>query len=186
MARPSHTHTQKPCCIDKASSAELSEAINSMFTWYKSAAVCIAYLSDLPREPFYDVGKTLRQCRWFKRGWKLQELIAPRHMLFYNGSWSSLGNESSLAPYLSRTTRINALILQYAELLKSVSVGKRMSWAADRETTRVEDIAYCLFGIFGVNMPLLYGEGEKAFVRLQQELLVALDIIRSQARIRYT
>lgn len=60
------------CCIDKTSSAELSEAINSMFVWYKEASVCYAYLSDVPPlDPFLDVAEFSRS-RWFTRGWTLQ------------------------------------------------------------------------------------------------------------------
>ena len=170
------------CCIDKASSAELSEAINSMYRWYANAKSCYVYLSDLEcslpsRNPFvrntsekWDEMsfRIIKDCRWFKRGWTLQELLAPVHIKFYNRQWISLGTKSTLANVLSRATAIKAVHLWGGG---GASIAQRMSWAAHRVTTRSEDRAYCLLGIFDVNMPLLYGEGKKAFVRLQQEIL---------------
>ncbi|KAB8263203.1 hypothetical protein BDV32DRAFT_136253 [Aspergillus pseudonomiae] len=152
------------CCIDKTSSAELSEAINSMFLWYQEATVCYAYLFDVPQKPF-------EQSRWFTRGWTLQELIAPREMVFYDGNWKKLGDKASLGTRISRCTRIPESILLGEQDLDTFSIAQRMSWAAERQTSRVEDRAYCLMGLFGVNMPLIYGEREAAFIRLQEEIL---------------
>ncbi|KAI0535072.1 heterokaryon incompatibility protein-domain-containing protein [Xylaria digitata] len=140
------------CCIDKRSSVELSEAINSMFKWYKSAVVCYVYLFDITR------------------GWTLQELIAPREVVFYSNSWQALGIRSKLSSHLARTTRIDESFLTGRSLEKA-SIAQRMSWAVKRTTSREEDVAYCLLGIFNVNMPMIYGEGLKALRRLQ-ELLV--------------
>ncbi|KAK0649679.1 hypothetical protein B0T16DRAFT_457070 [Cercophora newfieldiana] len=154
------------CCIDKSSSAELSEAINSMFNWYQGAGVCYAYLSDVE-----DVGVRFDGSKWFERGWTLQELIAPSNVVFYSSNWEKLGEKATMTSRLDRITRINAGVLEGSKSLQSVSVAERMSWAAHRKTTRPEDIAYCLMGIFDVNMPMLYGEGSKAFVRLQEEIL---------------
>ncbi|KAK4198331.1 heterokaryon incompatibility protein-domain-containing protein [Triangularia verruculosa] len=155
------------CCIDKSSSAELSEAINSMFQWYKEAVICLAYLADVkpPDEenPFQE-GSTFRQSRWFMRGWTLQELIAPRQVKFFAQDWSKLG--AKIPP-----TKFTYLIAERAHSW-AYSIASRMRWAAGRQTTRVEDIAYCLLGIFDVNMPLLYGEGKKAFIRLQEQILL--------------
>lgn len=152
------------CCIDKTSSAELSEAINSMFAWYQEAKVCYAYLFDVPDRP-------LKASRWFTRGWTLQELIAPREVIFYDGNWRNLGDRTSLGPRISQCTRIPESILSGEKDLDTFSTAQRMSWAAERQTTRVEDRAYCLMGLFGVNMPLIYGEREAAFIRLQEEIL---------------
>ncbi|KAM7185532.1 Heterokaryon incompatibility protein (HET) domain containing protein [Rhypophila sp. PSN 637] len=154
------------CCIDKASSAELSEAINSMFNWYHKAIVCYAYLSDVER-----LDSTFSESKWHTRGWTLQELLAPPRVQFFSRSWTKLGEKSGLAPLLGKITGIDSRILRGKTSLQQVSVAQRMSWAARRETTRSEDIAYCLMGIFDVNMPMLYGEGSKAFIRLQEEIL---------------
>ena len=165
------------CCIDKSSSSELSEAINSMFSWYKTAAVCVVFLEDLelPADKDCKPGSIgfrnrLGACRWFGRGWTLQELIAPSEMVFYDRDWVHFGTKAELVSDLSEVTGIEKSILRNVDLLFTAHVGKRMSWAASRQTTRVEDLAYCLLGIFDVNMPLLYGEGEKAFLRLQEEI----------------
>ncbi|KAF5013396.1 hypothetical protein FDECE_584 [Fusarium decemcellulare] len=152
------------CCIDKSSSAELTEAINSMYQWYERAQVCYAYLSDLH-------GGNMEDCRWFTRGWTLQELIAPNNMKFFDHSWENVGDKLSLLEQLSKITNIEARILSHEVALSYACVAKRFSWAAKRETTRHEDIAYCLLGIFDINMPMIYGEGFKAFVRLQEEII---------------
>ena len=157
------------CCIDKTSSAELSEAINSMFKWYQKAQVCYVLLSDF--EPGDAVESTLPRCRWFKRGWCLQELLAPRHVEFFNKDWAYIGSKVSLKSPISKITRIPEHVLLDSNFIFSVPVAQRMSWAASRQTTREEDLAYCLLGIFDVNLPLLYGEGPKAFLRLQEEII---------------
>ncbi|KAF2264191.1 HET-domain-containing protein, partial [Lojkania enalia] len=161
------------CCIDKSSSSELSEAINSMYMWYKRAQVCYAYLDDIDIIDLMEE-KDLAQARWFTRGWTLQELIAPKNVMFYIKGWNYVGNKMSMKGKLSRITRIDEATLVTGNL-EGVSVARRMSWAANRVTTRTEDLAYCLMGIFDVNMPLLYGEGEKAFVRLQEEIMKDSD-----------
>jgi hypothetical protein len=166
------------CCINKTSSAELSEAINSMFRWYENAQVCYAFLSDVPTTT--ESKTALAQSRWFTRGWTLQELIAPRKVVFFASSWMCIDTRGNLAALISTTTRIGESFLidndaNITHLLKSASVAQRMSWASGRQTTRPEDQAYCLLGIFGINMPLLYGEGNKAFIRLQEEIIRHTD-----------
>ncbi|KAH8658125.1 heterokaryon incompatibility protein-domain-containing protein, partial [Xylariales sp. PMI_506] len=156
------------CCIDKSSSAELSEAINSMFKWYRDSAFCAVYLPDLATsKPF---GEAFSLCRWLTRGWTLQELIAPRHVEFYDKDWGAHGDKTSRKSVLAELTGIDPKILLDSEGLNRVPIARRMSWAAQRRTTRVEDEAYSLLGIFGVNMPMIYGEGSKAFLRLQEEI----------------
>jgi hypothetical protein len=166
------------CCIDKTSSAELSEAINSMFTWYGSANRCYAYFEDVtgtPRVSEIDSEETLwKSCaasRWFTRGWTLQELIVPSEVELCMSNWQTFGTRTSRSDRLARITGIDQHVLEDPTDLHELSIAQRMSWAAHRETTRLEDIAYCLMGIFNINMPLLYGEGMKAFVRLQEEIL---------------
>ena len=167
------------CCIDKASSAELSEAINSMFDWYSASKVCFVYLKDFPSAGTTSpaivdthIGNVLGGCRWFTRGWTLQELVASKHIEFYDEDWALIGSKVELTPQLSHITRIDEIVLQDAAKRSAMPVGTRMSWAANRETSKEEDIAYCLLGILEVNMPLLYGEGAKrAFVRLQEEVV---------------
>ena len=160
------------CCIDKSSSAELSEAINSMFQWYQSAKICYAYLADLISEQ-NELEHALPKCRWFTRGWCLQELIAPREILFYDSAWRLCGRktDSDIRSLISRVTTIHEDVLVDPAKLEILPVAQKMSWAADRETTRTEDMAYCLLGIFDINMPMLYGEGKKAFQRLQEEII---------------
>lgn len=162
------------CCIDKTSSAELSEAINSMFRWYERARVCYAYLSDVSGDANLRVDvREFVESRWFTRGWTLQELVAPKSVLFYSKrgrGWHFLGSKEDLCDHISNITGIDTDTL-YGAGLELASVARKMSWASQRETTRIEDTAYCLLGIFDVNMPLLYGEGEKAFLRLQEEIL---------------
>jgi len=164
------------CCIDKSSSAELSEAINSMFRWYENAAVCYVYLSDVSSDDFEN---TFSNSRWFSRGWTLQELLAPSRIVFYDKYWKSLGSRKTLIDHISEITRIEVRALLWKEkviyqpdkTLNAFCIAKRMSWVSRRETTRIEDTAYCMLGIFNINMPLLYGEGQRAFTRLQEEII---------------
>jgi hypothetical protein len=189
------------CCIDKSSSAELSEAINSMFLYYEAAVVCWVLLIDFTLnvtfmrsdgkaapnpvmngsamlygsayETFED---TLGRSRWFQRGWCLQELLAPRRLIFYNSDSYETGSGpiaslSQIVNVVSRITKIDSAVLLHNKPLHKVSVAERMSWAANRQTTRIEDGAYSLLGIFNVHMPMLYGEGQRAFRRLQEEIL---------------
>ncbi|KAH8890726.1 HET-domain-containing protein, partial [Thozetella sp. PMI_491] len=161
------------CCIDKSSSAELSEAINSMYRWYKNSTICFAFLADLPSKgsPVQSVPSSMRGCRWFTRGWTLQELIAPHNFMFVDEDWKDVGTKVDLSGEIEAITGISRWVLDGSQSLASIPLAKRMSWAAARQTTRVEDKAYCLLGIFGVNMPMIYGEGCAAFIRLQQAIL---------------
>lgn len=178
-------------CIDKRSSADLSEAINSMFRWYGGSQVCLVHLADVdapaqrvaagPRdvmtgsvEPAIlcdELRQQFRESRWFTRGWTLQELLAPRHLLFLSRDWNLLGNLPWLVDDVDKATGIPTRFLLKELKLHTASIAQRMAWAAGRKTTRVEDMAYCLMGLFNINMPLLYGEGSRAFRRLQAEII---------------
>ncbi|KAF2729740.1 hypothetical protein EJ04DRAFT_405768, partial [Polyplosphaeria fusca] len=154
------------CCIDKSSSAELSEAINSMYRWYQDAAICFAYLSD-----WDGVLSGLHKSKWFQRGWTLQETIAPRQLCFFDAEWNARGTRAAYAHEISTATRIPREVLGGTLALDRIPIAARMLWASTRETTREEDMAYCLLGIFDINMPMLYGEGSRAFIRLQEEII---------------
>ncbi|KAI8630732.1 het domain-containing protein [Xylariaceae sp. FL1651] len=167
-------------CIDKSSSAELSEAINSMFTWYHDSEVCYVYLEDVSI-PAAEEGddpilsdafrEDFSQSLWFTRGWTLQELVAPKNLVFYSKDWRKLGTKRELRRIIADVTGIDSDYLLDPEKIYTASVARRMSWMSGRATTRIEDMAYCMLGIFDINMALLYGEGRKAFLRLQEEII---------------
>ncbi|KIX04490.1 uncharacterized protein Z518_05360 [Rhinocladiella mackenziei CBS 650.93] len=157
------------CCINKTSSAELTESINSMFQWYQDAVVCYAFLDDL--SPQVTVEQGLSSCRWLTRGWTLQELLAPKSLIFFDSERNKRGTKLEYADIISKATGIPKDVILGETPLTDCSVAQKMSWAASRKTTRSEDGAYCLLGIFDVNMPLIYGEGRKAFRRLQEEII---------------
>lgn len=176
------------CCINKDSSAELQESLNSMFAWYRNADICLVYLRRIPDCTIEDAsrdGSEFRASEWFTRGWTLQELIAPNDtMLFLSRNWRPIGTRGKLANIISEITNIDVELLsrpspplltgQRAEALdfSKWSIATRMSWAANRQTTRAEDRAYSLSGLFDVTMPVMYGEGgENAFRRLQLEII---------------
>lgn len=160
------------CCIDKSSSAELTEAINSMFRWYRESTKCYVYLSDVSRRAVDsdDLAweAAFRISKWFTRGWTLQELIAPTSVEFFSEEEELLGNKSTLEGHICEIARLPAKALRGSPL-SDFSITSRMSWAERRETTREEDQAYSLLGIFDVYMPLIYGEGrEHALERLRE------------------
>jgi hypothetical protein len=165
------------CCIDKSNSTELAEAINSMFRWYRNAAKCYVFLSDVSRNDHNQVDPCLQswqsafpKSRWFTRGWTLQELIAPLSVEFFCSNGKLLGDKKSLERQLHEITGIKISALQGTPL-STFSVEERKSWAKNRQTKREEDKAYSLLGIFDIHMPLIYGEGaENAFRRLQEEV----------------
>ena len=166
------------CCIDKSSSAELTEAINSMFRWYQNAAQCYVDLADVSAGAGSGVAKppgaswtaAFRKSRWFSRGWTLQELIAPRSVTFFSVEGQRLGDKTSLEGLLQETTGISIEALR-GQQLSRFSVHERFSWMRSRTTKRPEDRVYSLLGIFDIYLPLIYGEGEEnAFIRLRGEI----------------
>jgi hypothetical protein len=186
------------CCIDKRSSAELSEAINSMYAWYRDAGVCIVYFHDVPRVPKADEKgfseatdswesrcrkwiETFKKSRWFTRGWTLQELIAPKRRIFFARDWTEispicLSNDVDvkidIIDLITSVTLVPVKVLRNGYSVLGYCIATRMSWASSRITTRPEDGAYCLLGLFNAAIPILYGEGlQKAFARLQEEIM---------------
>ncbi|KPI39944.1 Vegetative incompatibility protein HET-E-1 [Cyphellophora attinorum] len=168
------------CCIDKSSSTELSEAINSMYKWYRGSQICFAYLEDVPNQPSASwietgLGSDFSRSTWWSRCWTLQELVAPQHVFFYSKGWTWIGERKALAGDIWAITRIGYDMLVQEKSTEHYSVAQRMSWASRRASTRLEDQAYSLMAIFEINMPLLYGEGAKAFLRLQEEIIKVSD-----------
>lgn len=164
------------CCIDKTSSAELDESITSMYRWYDQSTQCYAYLSDVPYGLVGDLfDSRLRASRHFTRGWTLQELIAPRRLTFFGQAWKRLGTRSSHSKIIHDITKVPERLLKYDlgspfSDLRRYSAAQKMSWAAGRKCKKIEDVAYCLLGLFDIYMPLQYGEGSRSFVRLQEEI----------------
>jgi hypothetical protein len=159
------------CCIDKSSSSELQEAINSMFRWYRNADKCYVYLSDVSTGKKLSWELAFKQSRWFTRGWTLQELIAPQHVDFFAQDGTRLGSKSNLEITISNITGISLDVLR-GRPLADCTIKERLTWADSRTTKREEDRVYSLIGIFDVTMPLVYGEGKrKAFMRFYEEIL---------------
>ena len=158
------------CCVNKTDDEEMSEAINSMFSWYRDASVCNAILSDVDYHGNDNLGyeDAFRRSRWFTGGWTLQELLAPKTTLFFSSQWYPLGSNLTLAPRIADITGIPRDILVHVKPLNEVNASGRISWAARRQTTRTEDEAYSLIGLLGVKMSISYGEGRAAFFRLQE------------------
>jgi hypothetical protein len=158
------------CCIDKTSSAELSEAINSMYRWYEESEVCYAYLADVGKKACWGNGaESFRKSVWFTRGWTLQELLAPNEVVFFTKEWIRLGTKEELSDPIAAITAIPIPAI-VAFIPSEFCAAQKLSWAANRTTTRREDEAYCLLGVLGVHMSLLYGEGTNAFRRIQEEV----------------
>ncbi|KAI3326718.1 kinesin light chain [Xylariaceae sp. AK1471] len=174
------------CCIDKSSSQELTEAINSMFQWYSNATKCYAFLADVVTSgPAHLDGDrrsnqawdlSFPRSRWFTRGWTLQELLAPAKVDFFSAEGVKLGDKKSLERLICGVTGIPPKVLRGSPLsLSHCTVSERMAWAERRKTTRPEDKAYSLLGIFNVHIPLIYGEGEEnALKRLREKIDEAL------------
>lgn len=166
------------CCIDKRNNTELTKAINCMFSWYKEAVVCYAYLSDVSAR-YNDIDtltyrdswiQDFQGSRWWTRGWTLQELLAPAHVEFFSAQHTRLGDKRSLDNTIHETTGIPIGALR-GERLGDFPLAVRLEWARNRQTTEPEDVAYCLMGIFGISMPMVYGEGRtSALRRLENEI----------------
>jgi hypothetical protein len=190
------------CCIDKTNPSDTQEAINAMFRWYQNAGVCYAYLSGvgnvasstssnrtgsqpsiasghLPLSSHRtDLNHSFKDARWFTRGWTLQELLASHDLIFVDQTWRRIGTRESRAAEIENVTGIETRHLRgfTPTDIGSSSIAIRLSWASQRKTTLEEDEAYSLLGLFGISMPLIYGEGRQhAFYRFQRELIMFYD-----------
>ena len=170
------------CCIDKSNNNELSRAINSMFRWYQDADRCYVYLSDISASSYEEDSQqselawesAFRASKWFTRGWTLQELLAPASVEFFTTEGRRLGDKRSLEQQIHEITGIAVPALRRSALAQ-FDVEERFRWAETRQTTHEEDWAYCLLGIFGIFMPLIYGEGKAHAVRrLRREITEAM------------
>ncbi|KAF3807722.1 hypothetical protein GCG54_00007455 [Colletotrichum gloeosporioides] len=161
-------------CIDKSSSADVSTTINLLPKYLERAAICFAFLGDLPCRVSAPCRVTWAQCRFWRRTWTLQELVLPSRVQFYDASWHLRGGHTSqnLHPLISGITGIDEDVLCHQRSLQHTSVARKMSWAAFKEASNPEDLVYSLLGLFYVRMPTIYGEGKsRAFRRLQEEIL---------------
>ncbi|THU95196.1 HET-domain-containing protein, partial [Dendrothele bispora CBS 962.96] len=171
------------CCIDKGSHEDVAWNIKSMYAFYQNAQICYAFLRDVSTAQVFeeldsgDLKMEVEESEWFQRGWTLQELLAPKDVIFFDKDWKEIGRRSALTdePYtdvISLRTGIPEPVLEGRVPLQDVDMVKRLCWSVDRQTTKPEDQAYCLLGILGVSMEPCYGEGtQKAFERLQQVLI---------------
>lgn len=163
------------CCINKANLSELSKAITSMFSWYQSAAKCYVYLSDVSvgarSQPTmrHTWEADFKTSRWWTRGWTLQELLAPASVELFSVEGQLLGTKQTLERLIHEITTIPVAALTGTPL-STFSIDERLRWTEGRNTKETEDKAYCLLGIFGVYMPLIYGEGLNAYTRLREEI----------------
>ncbi|KAF1357717.1 kinesin light chain 3 [Lizonia empirigonia] len=167
------------CCIDRWDKNELSKAINSMYQWYRNAARCYVFLSDVLVASATEASQrssweaSFLGSDWFTRGWTLQELIAPVSVEFFSREGQRIGDKASLDQLLHGITGIPLAALRNCPL-DQFSTSERRRWAKNRTTTEEEDIVYCLLGVLGVSMPITYGEGqESARRRLQAEIEAA-------------
>ncbi|KAF1968774.1 kinesin light chain [Bimuria novae-zelandiae CBS 107.79] len=164
------------CCIDRWDNNERSKAINSMFQWYRNAARCYVFLSDVSLSAVTETAAcsdweaSFRKSEWFTRGWTLQELIAPVSVEFFSREGQRIGDKASLDRLLHDITDIPLAALRNCPL-DQFSTCERRRWVENRRTTEDEDIVYCLLGVLGISMPTTYGEGkESALRRLQAEV----------------
>lgn len=156
------------CCIDKTNPADTQEAINAMFRWYHDAGICYAHLDGVNSKDLAHNHEKFRNARWFERGWTLQELLAPLDLMFVDQYWKRLGTKGEWIEDVAAACRMS---VDDVTNFDRCSLAAKLSWASHRKTTLKEDEAYCLLGLFGISMPLCYGEDQLAFRRFQIELI---------------
>ncbi|KAK3623731.1 hypothetical protein LTR56_014697 [Elasticomyces elasticus] len=176
------------CCVNQESSQEVNEAVNSMFSWYANAEMCLVYLADVDKPLHEDEClPRLQASEWFTRGWTLQELLAPHMVTFLSKRWEVIGNKSSagsirrtsrinqgpsLIPLLATITSIPEKVLYNYEQSKTLTTEDKLAWIVGRNTAKCEDMYYSLLGKFGVRMRLDYGQGAES---ARQRLLKKID-----------
>ncbi|KAJ8519460.1 hypothetical protein ONZ45_g3573 [Pleurotus djamor] len=196
-------------CIDKSNTMEMEETIHSMWKWYQNAYICIVHLSNTnlklpsypanssvsptgPRRRGDSKRKQLKEDPWFRRGWTLPELLAPKRIKFYLGDWTKMdqrvGRRFDICRVQEEGFDFGAEYVQFLRLvadaatvpvcavkqfsLRTHSAPEVFHWISKRITTRPEDLSYCLMGMLDIHIPIIYGEGhENAFYRLQSACL---------------
>ncbi|THV01903.1 hypothetical protein K435DRAFT_376728 [Dendrothele bispora CBS 962.96] len=160
------------CCLDKTNHEEIATNIKFMYSFYQNSEVCYVYLADVWKEGMPWEHATFCRSEWFQRGWTLQELLAPRQVVFFDAAWNRIGDKHQLKDAINHLTGIPPSVLEGTTSIQSVDIQTRMSWCAGRKTTKSSDLAYCLLGILGVVMEPNHGEDvETAFERLQAKLV---------------
>ncbi|KAG1726863.1 uncharacterized protein EDB91DRAFT_1350428 [Suillus paluster] len=164
------------CCIDQHNNVEVQKSLNSMFGWYHDSALTAVYLSDV--SPSSSSG-ALAKSAWNTRGWTVPEFLAPKVIRFYQQDWTPYLDDSShnhkesikIMHELQDATGIDArTLVAFQPGMRDAR--EKLQWVSMRITTVPEDIAYSLFGIFGVQLPILYGENKQnALGRLLQEIV---------------
>ncbi|KAG2136886.1 hypothetical protein BD769DRAFT_1664433 [Suillus cothurnatus] len=164
------------CCIDQNNHVELQKSLTSTFAWYHHSALTVVYLSDVP--PSAKSG-ALAKSEWNTRGWTVPEFLAPKAVLFYQQDWTLYLDDHSpnhkesvkIMDELEDATGIDAhALVAFQPGMKDAR--QKLQWVSTRVTTVPEDIAYSLFGIFGIHLPILYGENaQNALRRLLQEIV---------------
>jgi hypothetical protein len=163
------------CCINKKDDAELSKSLRSMFRWYAEANRCYAFLSDVPQGEIHGAQweHSFRLSKWFRRGWTLQELIAPPTLEFFARDGKCLGTKANLKLQIAEITGIPDKALSGHDLAH-FTLQERRQWQGGRQTREPEDLAFSLLGLLDISMPVLYGEGlVRAQQRLDNEIVVA-------------
>lgn len=167
------------CCIDNGNHNDVALNIKSMYAYYQNAEVCYAFLADVHKvrgneHPSKSKKGTFERSEWFKRGWTLQELLAPRHVIFFNSDWTRLGCKHELKETIYSVTTIDPEVLSGIRPIQDVYVLERMSWVMGRQTSRPQDQAYCVLGILGALMNPNYDEHvEDSFERLRMAIINA-------------
>ncbi|KAI0514455.1 heterokaryon incompatibility protein-domain-containing protein [Xylaria bambusicola] len=181
LQTPEHKSKRGYVKIQQTCRLAARQAINSMFDWYRNAEVCFVFLADVPPpQPGEDIEETVRRARWLTRGWTLQEFLASRRIIILDSAWQNIkrGNfraisslNNGLFVFTFEFTLLGYFTGIGVDTWRDAAISTKLSWAARRQTSRTEDMAYCLLGLLDINMPLLYGEGTRAFTRLLEEVM---------------
>ncbi|KAK7443541.1 hypothetical protein VKT23_015714 [Stygiomarasmius scandens] len=171
------------CCIKQENHADVRKNIVSVYAYYQNADVCYAYLADTTTEyqMFRSTCSSRSGSEWFQRAWTLQELIAPRTVIFFGGEWQHIGDKHKLRGDIYRLTTIPPAVLSSEMAIQDVDMLTRMSWATQRVATRRQDEAYCLQGLLGILVEPNYEEyWMTSFNRLGKTLFDAHPELRAK------